>query len=44
MPGEIVERSKTRRVREGIDIDETTWGQITDTARSVGLSDLNSAG
>jgi uncharacterized oxidoreductase len=38
MPGEIEERTKARRLRDGIDIDETTWAQILDTARSVGLT------
>ena len=39
MPGEIEERTKARRLREGIDIDETTLGQIRETARTVGLND-----
>ena len=25
MPGEIEERTKARRLREGIDLDDTTW-------------------
>jgi uncharacterized oxidoreductase len=37
MPGEIEERTKARRLRDGIDIDETTWAQLAETARSVGL-------
>ena len=37
MPGEIEERTKARRRRDGIDIDETTWSQLLETARSVGL-------
>jgi uncharacterized oxidoreductase len=37
MPGEIEERMKTRRLRDGIDLDETTWSQILETARIVGL-------
>lgn len=37
MPGEIEERTKARRVREGIDLDATTWGQILQAAESVGL-------
>jgi uncharacterized oxidoreductase len=36
MPGEIEERTKARRLRDGIDIDETTWKQITQTAELVG--------
>ena len=38
MPGEIEERTKGQRQQEGIDIDETTWSQILDTAKSVGLT------
>jgi uncharacterized oxidoreductase len=38
MPGEIEERTKVQRLREGIDIDETTWGQIANTAKSVGVA------
>lgn len=37
MPGEIEERTKTQRLREGIDIDETTWSQFLKTAEAVGL-------
>ncbi len=37
MPGEIEERTKTQRLRDGIDIDDTTWSQILESARSVGL-------
>src|SRR5207244_3399166 len=37
MPGEVEERTKARRLREGIEVDETTWGQIQETARSLGL-------
>jgi hydroxycarboxylate dehydrogenase B len=37
MPGEIEERTKAQRLKDGIDIDATTWGQILETARSVGL-------
>src|SRR5262249_26880925 len=37
MPGEIEERNKAKRLREGIDIDETTWSQILKCAESVGL-------
>ncbi len=37
MPGEIEERTKARRLRDGIDLDETTWGQIVETARGVGV-------
>jgi uncharacterized oxidoreductase len=39
MPGEIEERTKARRLRDGIDIDATTWSQLLDTARAVGVRD-----
>jgi uncharacterized oxidoreductase len=37
MPGEPEERTKALRLREGIDLDETTWSQLLETARGVGL-------
>jgi uncharacterized oxidoreductase len=39
MPGEIEERTKARRLRDGIDIDKTTLSQLREAARSVGLDD-----
>jgi uncharacterized oxidoreductase len=39
MPGEIEERTKAQRLREGIDLDDTTRAQLLDTARAVGLSE-----
>jgi uncharacterized oxidoreductase len=44
MPGEIEERTKARRLRDGIDIDETTWAQIVQTARTVGLTEEQTRG
>lgn len=41
MPGEIEERTKAQRLRDGIDIDETTWAQILKTADSLGLAVAN---
>jgi uncharacterized oxidoreductase len=38
MPGEIEERTKVQRLRAGIEIDATTWSQILDTAKLVGLN------
>ena len=38
MPGEIEERTKAQRLRDGIVIDDTTWGQIEATAKSVGVT------
>jgi uncharacterized oxidoreductase len=39
MPGEIEERTKAQRLRDGIEIDETTWSQILATAKTVGLNE-----
>ncbi len=38
MPGEIEERTKARRLAEGIEIDATTWAQIEETRRAVGAA------
>lgn len=38
VPGEIEERTKAHRLRDGIDVDETTWSQVLATAEAVGLS------
>jgi hydroxycarboxylate dehydrogenase B len=38
MPGEIEERTKAQRLRDGIDIDETTWSQLVEAAKMVGVS------
>jgi uncharacterized oxidoreductase len=40
MPGEIEERTKAQRSRDGIELDATTWSQIQATARSVGVAEL----
>ena len=37
MPGEIEERTKAQRQRDGIPIDDTTWAQLQATATAVGL-------
>jgi uncharacterized oxidoreductase len=41
MPGEIEERTKARRMRDGIELDDTTWKSIVDTAASVGVAAEN---
>ncbi len=41
MPGEIEERTRERRLREGIELDATTWAQIEATAQSVGVIPKN---
>ncbi|MCE9532591.1 MAG: malate/lactate/ureidoglycolate dehydrogenase [Planctomycetes bacterium] len=38
MPGEIEDRTKAARLRDGIEIDEMTWGQLLETAKLVGLT------
>jgi uncharacterized oxidoreductase len=38
MPGEVEEKTRARRSREGIDLDETTWGQIMGTCRSLQIA------
>lgn len=38
MPGEVEERTKARRLRDGIEVDETTWGQIAATAKGLGVA------
>lgn len=37
MPGEIEERTRAARLRDGIEIDETTWAQLLGAAGTVGL-------
>lgn len=37
MPGEIEQRTRAQRLRDGIELDSTTWGQIRDTAASMGV-------
>jgi uncharacterized oxidoreductase len=39
MPGEVEERTRAQRLRDGIDVDATTWSQVVDTARGLGLDD-----
>lgn len=38
MPGEIEERTKAKRLREGIELDDITWRAISDTAASLGVA------
>ena len=40
MPGEIEERTRAQRLRDGIDVDATTWAQIAATALAVGVSEV----
>jgi uncharacterized oxidoreductase len=38
MPGEIEDRNKARRMRDGIELDDKTWHALSDTARSLGVA------
>jgi uncharacterized oxidoreductase len=38
MPGEVEEQTRVRRLRDGIELDETTWQQIVAAARSLQLA------
>jgi uncharacterized oxidoreductase len=38
MPGEAEARTRRQRVRDGIELDETTWGQLLEVGKSVGIS------
>ncbi len=38
MPGEPEARSCARKLRDGIEIDETTWGQIVATGKTLGVT------
>ncbi len=38
MPGEIEENTKVRRLAQGIELDETTWGQIGQAAVDLGMT------
>ena len=37
MPGEIEEKTKAQRLRDGIELDDITWKSIVDTCRLVGV-------
>jgi hydroxycarboxylate dehydrogenase B len=38
MPGEPEARTRLKRLRDGIEIDDTTWGQIVATGESLGIA------
>jgi len=38
MPGEIEERTKAARMRDGIELDDNTWKGLTTTAASLGVA------
>jgi uncharacterized oxidoreductase len=35
MPGELEEKTRRQRIRDGIEVDETTWSQILNTCRTL---------
>jgi hydroxycarboxylate dehydrogenase B len=37
MPGEPEARTRARKLREGIELDDTTWAQIIATGESLGV-------
>jgi uncharacterized oxidoreductase len=37
MPGEIEEKTRAQRLRDGIELDDITWRSIVDTCRLVGV-------
>ncbi len=43
MPGEPEARTRARRLRDGIEIDDTTWGQIVAVGESLGVPRRRSA-
>jgi uncharacterized oxidoreductase len=38
MPGELEEKTRQKRLHDGIEVDDTTWNQILTTCRSLQLS------
>ena len=38
MPGEPEARLRSRKLRDGIEIDDTTWSQFVATAESLGVA------
>lgn len=38
MPGEIEDRNRAERGRDGIDLDDVTWGQLQETASTCGVA------
>lgn len=40
LPGERARKIEARQMREGVELDETTWGQLTQLAAELGVKDL----
>ena len=38
MPGEMEERTRQRRMKEGIELDDKTWSQILTTCQTLNVS------
>ena len=39
MPGELEEKIREQRIRDGIEVDETTWNQILATCRVLQMNE-----
>jgi uncharacterized oxidoreductase len=39
MPGELEEKTREQRIRDGIEVDETTWNQILTTCRALKVNE-----
>jgi LDH2 family malate/lactate/ureidoglycolate dehydrogenase len=39
VPGELEARTEAKRGQDGIDLDDTTWGQLMETCRSLGMTE-----
>ena len=39
LPGDIERRTQHQREADGIPLDDTTWQQVLETARSVGVNE-----
>ena len=39
MPGELEEKTRQQRIRDGIEVDETTWNQILATCRVLQMNE-----
>jgi uncharacterized oxidoreductase len=38
LPGDPEERTRARRTRDGVELDDKTWGQIQDTCRRLSVT------
>ena len=42
-PGDVERATRAKRLRDGVPIDDTTWNDLVDAARSVGLNEASFA-